>query len=408
MLILKGNLIDATGTEMKKNALVAIEEEKIIYVGDADKFQYPEKSTVMDVGSGTIMPGFIDQHIHFGIGSVDLTKVYLRDDIQKAMLSVYELNVMLNAGFTSVRETGGISTSFEEALSEGWIKGPRLFSAGKMITQTGGHADFIQNFPIEFTKMRATHTRIADGIDDCRRAAREQFRSGAKFLKIMTTGGITSQGDGNRESQFSIDEIKVFVEEADMHDTYVSAHAQGTAGIKNALLGGVKSIEHGIFMDDECIELMLKNDAYLVPTFTIVNSYLDNRDILPPWILEKLLASNEEHFLSAQKCFEAGVKIGLGSDLSNDPKICPFGTNGREFLFLTKIGMSPMQAIIAGTKTGAELMKRKDLGTIVAGKLADLCVCIGNPIENIELLANPENIKIVIQNGKIVKNTIGG
>lgn len=407
MIILYGRIIDGSGKEPILNGAAALENGKIIYAGPAEGLKCPDDAEKLYIGSGTIMPGFIDQHIHFGVGAVDLTKVYMRDDIQKAMLAVSEMQALLNAGFTSVREAGGISTSFQEPLREGWVKGPRIMSAGKFIVQTGGHADFIQKFPIEFTKQRVTHTRIADGIDDCRRAAREQFRSGAKFLKIMTSGGITSQGDGNRESQFSLDEIRTIVEEAQMHDTYVSAHAQGTAGIKNALKGGVKSIEHGMFMDDECIELMLKCGAWLIPTFTIIDSYLNNRDKLPPWIVEKLMLSKTEHLLSAKRCYEAGVKIGLGADLTNDPEICPFGINGREFRLLTDIGMTPMEAIVAGTKTGSEIIGMADkIGTVEAGKTADLVACAGDPPEDIGLLEDPDNIKLVIQGGRIVKNLL--
>lgn len=225
MIVIFGRIIDGKGTAPIENGTVVLKDDVIEYCGAAEGARYPEGAKTISVGSGTILPGFIDQHIHFGMGAVDLTKVYMRDDIQKAMLAVKEMQTLLNAGFTSVREAGGISASFQEPLSEGWVKGPRVISAGKFIVQTGGHADFIQKFPVEFTKQRITHTRIADGVDDCRKAAREQFRSGAKFLKIMTSGGITSQGDGNRESQFSLDEIKTIVEEAQMHDTYVSAHA---------------------------------------------------------------------------------------------------------------------------------------------------------------------------------------
>lgn len=409
MIALFGRLIDGRGNAPVENGALVIDGDKIAYSGEAAGAVYPEGTEVISVGAGTILPGFIDQHLHFGMGAVDLTRVYMRDDIQKAMLAVNEMGVLLNAGFTSVREAGGISTSFQEPLREGWVKGPRIISAGKFIVQTGGHADFIQRFPIEFTKQRISHTRIADGVDDCRRAAREQFRSGARFLKIMTSGGITSQGDGNRESQFSLEEIRTIVEETQLHDTYVSAHAQGTAGIKNALLGGVKSIEHGMFMDDECIELMLKNDAWLIPTFTIIDCYLKNTHRLPPWIVDKLMASRDEHLISAKRCFAAGVTIGFGSDLTNDPDICPFGVNGREFRLLTEIGLSPMQAIIAGTRTGAEVIGMGDkLGTLERGKLADVAVCAGNPLTDIALLEDPDNITLVIKDGRIEKRISQG
>lgn len=162
-----------------------------------------------------------------------------------------------------------------------------------------------------------------------------------------------------------------------------------------------------MFMDDECIELMLLKKAWLIPTFTIIDCYLKNTDKLPPWIVDKLMASREEHLISARRCYAAGVKIGLGADLTNDPIICPFGINGREFRLLTQTGMTPMEAIVAGTKTGAEIINMEArLGTLEPGKLADIAVCAGNPIDDISLLEKPENIVLVIKDGIIEKNTL--
>ncbi len=404
MNILKGRVIDGNGGKPIEKGIVAVDGSKIVYVGEEAGYAVSPEDRVFDFSGNTIMPGFIEQHTHFGFGTVNLMNLYTHDDVQKGILSARELAVFLNSGFTSVRECGGLATSFVEPIANGVIKGPRLFPAGKFLTQTGGHADVVQTMPVEFTNIRVSHTRIVDGRDDCRKAAREQFRSGAKFLKIMTTGGITTEGDGNKESQFSPEEISVFVEEAEMHDTYVSAHAEGTQGIKNALKCGVKSIEHGMFMDDECIELMVKNEAWLIPTFTIIDTYLRKLDKLAPRVREKVLASSDAHKESVRRCYEAGVKIGFGSDLTDDKEICPFGINGREFELLTKIGMTPMEAITAGTKTGAEITKMSDkVGTLEVGKLADITVCRGDPITDIKILSEPDNIMFVMLDGDVMK-----
>ncbi|MBW2370873.1 MAG: amidohydrolase family protein, partial [Deltaproteobacteria bacterium] len=385
--VIKGRVIDGTGSDPIEHGIVVVEDKKIAAVCREDAYELPEAAEVFEVDNATIMPGFIDLHIHYGLGTTNLVDVYLRNDIEKAMMAVFEMGKTIEAGFTSVREAGGLANFFKGPIAEGFVQGPRICAAGQYLTQTGGHADLIQKLPVSFTRERVTHTCIADGVPACREAARLQFRNGADFLKIMTTGGVTSQGDGNRESQFSLSEIRAFVEEAEMHDTYVATHAHGTQGIKNALLGGVKSIEHGMFYDDECIELMIRNNAYLVPTFTIVNTYMENLDKLPPWVVDKITASHEAHFVSARRCYEAGVKIGLGSDLIGDPKVCPFGINGREFELLTKIGMSPMEAIVAGTRTASELMRMPDkIGTLGPGKLADITVCTGNPLDDISIL----------------------
>lgn len=404
MLVLKGNIIDGKQKDVLNNKILLIEENKIKGIQNDSEFEIPESAEIIEVKNGTIMPGLIDCHVHYGIGTTNFVDVYMRDNVQKTMMSVMEMKQTLNAGFTSVREAGGLSTSFKEPLEKGWVTGPRICSAGQFISQTGGHGDCVQKFPISLNRERNTHACIVDGKDSCRKAARIQFRNGADYLKIMTSGGVTSQGDGNRESQFSIEEIKTFVEEAQLRGTYVATHAQGTSGIENALKCGVNSIEHGMFMDDECIELMIKNDAYLVPTFTIVNSYLSNLKKLPVWVADKIEKSYEEHFVSVKRCYNAGVKIALGSDIIGDPDICPFGINGREFEYLTRIGMSPMESIMAGTKTASKLMLMEDkIGTLEAGKLADVIICEGNPLKDISILGNADKIKIVIKDGKLIK-----
>lgn len=169
------------------------------------------------------------------------------------------------------------------------------------------------------------------------------------------------------------------------------------------------SIEHGVFLDDECIELMVKNNVYLVPTFAIVQKYMDFIDFLPPWIVPKVKSSYEAHYVSVQKAHEAGIKIGLGADFLGDPNICPYGKNGLEFELLSKAGLSPMETIISATKIGAELMKMPDkIGRLSAGYLADVVVVAGNPLDDLSLLADPENIKVVIKDGKIEKISTKG
>ena len=407
MIVLKGRIIDGTGGPQIEHGAVVLEGNKIKLVCRESELPTYESAEIIDVGDGTILPGFVDAHLHFGMGSINQMEVYLLSEVEKALLSVKEMECTLDAGFTSVREAGGISAEFLHPLAMGWIKGPRICSGGRLLSQTGGHGDSLQRFPRSFAKERMSHAFIVDGKDACREAARMQFRSGAKFLKIVTTGGISSQGDGNRESQFSLEEIKVFVEEAELHNTYVAAHAQGTQGIKNALKCGVKSIEHGMFMDDECIELMLKNDAYLVPTLGVVDKYLENKDKLPKWIVEKLLDSYEAHRKSVKACYKAGIKIALGTDMMGDPIFCPPGYNGLEFSKLTEIGMSNMEAIVAGTRTGSELMLMADkIGTLEAGKFADVAICSGNPLKDISAVSMAENIRMVISDGKVIKNEL--
>ena len=264
-----------------------------------------------------------------------------------------------------------------------------------------------QRFQKEFN-VRNPVGVLADGPDEIRKACRDQFRAGADFIKITTTGGVTSQGDSPSHAQYTVEEIKVAVEEADMHGTYVSSHAQTLRGIKNVLKAGVMSIEHCFQVDDEVLELFAKTGAWIVPTFTILQCYLSHIELMPPDVAAKARWAGDLHFESIATARKAGIKIGYGTDLISDPVVCPYGENNlKEFHYLSKIGMSPMETIMAATKTGSEIIMRdKEVGSLEAGKLADITVCDGNPLENIDILTSINNIKLVMIDGKIKKDIL--
>ncbi len=406
MLVLKGRVIDGTGNDPIENGVVVLEENKIKLVCKENEYSIPEGAEVIELVDCTIMPGFIEQHTHIGVGTANSLMMYTQSIYDKTCQAISDMQKLIDAGFTTIRETGGFANHLSESIQKGLILGTRICASGKVISQTGGHTDFYQKFPVSFAST-ANFSIIADGISAVREAVRMQFREGAQFIKTCTTGGVTSQGDQNTHSQYSMSEIMVMVEEAEMHGSYVAAHAQGTQGIKNALKAGVKSIEHGTFMDEECVELMVKNGAWLVPTFSIPHTYVQNIDRMPSWVVQKIQSSYEAHYKSFEMCYKAGIKIGFGADFLGDPDICPYGKNGMEFERLVFAGMSPMEAIVAATKTGSEIIMRQDeLGTLEVGKLADVTIAKGNPLEDITILTNPENIKMVIVDGKIVKNII--
>lgn len=408
MLAIKGRVIDATGAAPLEKGTVMIDGNRIAAVCSAGEYIPAEGTQVIDVGDGTIMPGFIDQHVHIGcLGSANLEKTYSLTVYEKTCQAVYDMERMLEAGFTSVRECGGFGSHLREPIKKGLVRGPRITAAGRTITQTGGHADNYQKFPPEFN-VRNEVAILVDGVDEMRRACRTQFRDGADFIKIMTTGGVTSQGDSPTHRQFSDSEILAAVEEADMHGTYVASHAQTLPGIKSALRCGVKSIEHVFELDDEAVELFLRNGAWIIPTFTVLECYLRRPELLPGAVLEKAKWARDIHRRSIEKAYKAGIKIGFGSDLLSDPEIAPYGERAlEEFRHLSEIGMSPMEAIIAATRTGAEITAKADeLGTIEPGKLADITVCAGNPLLDIGTITRIDNIKLVVQDGKIVKNIL--
>lgn len=403
MYVIKGRVIDGNGGLIEHGVLVT-DGNRIKTVCDEKDFVMPEEAEELKVRNATIMPGFIEQHVHLGLGTANYLMVYYKTDVQKTCQAVHDMEKLIEAGFTSVREVGGFGNYLAEAVEEGLVKGPRICSSGKIISMTGGHGDFIQKLPISANAERNHVAIIADGVDEVRKACRMQFREGAKFIKTMTTGGVTSQADSPKASQYTLSEIRTMVEEAELRGSYVSSHAQTLTGIKNALKGGIKSIEHGMELDDECIELFHKTGAWLVPTFTIVKTYMDHLDLLPPYAAEKILIANKNHLASFKKAYDAGIKIGFGADLVGDKNICPYGIDGMEFVLLNQAGMTPMETIIAATKTGSELIMREDeLGTLEPGKLADITICEGNPLEDISILADVNNIKLVLLDGKPVK-----
>ena len=404
MYVIKGRVIDGNGNTIEKGVVVT-DGNKIKAVCEEAAFVMPPDAEVLEVKDATIMPGFIEQHVHLGLGTANYLMVYYKTDVQKTCQAVHDMEKLIEAGFTSVREVGGFGNYLAEAVEEGLVKGPRICSSGKIISMTGGHGDFIQKLPISANAERNHVSVIADGVDEVRKACRMQFREGAKFIKTMTTGGVTSQADSPKASQYTLSEIRTMVEEAELRGSYVSSHAQTLTGIKNALKGGIKSIEHGMELDDECIELFHKTGAWLVPTFTIVKTYMDHLDLLPPYAAEKILIANKNHLASFKKAYDAGIKIGFGADLVGDKNICPYGIDGMEFVLLNQAGMTPMETIIAATKTGSELIMREDeLGTLEPGKLADITICEGNPLEDISILADVNKIKLVLLDGKLVKN----
>ena len=410
MLVLKGRVIDGTGSAPIEKGAVVVDGKIIKSVCNEREYVELPDAEVIDIEDGTIMPGFIDLHTHLGcMGTTNAIMVYTLSPYEKTCQAVHDMARLLEVGFTSVREVGGFANYLKDPIAKGLVAGPRITAAGQVLTQTGGHNDLIHKFPVSFHE-RVDSSIIVDGIDEVRKGCRLQFRAGADFIKIMTTGGVTSQGDSPKNRQFSDSEIMAAVEEAEMQGTYVATHAQTLPGIKSSLRCGVKSIEHVFEIDDEAIELFLENDAWIIPTFTILRCYIDRIDMLPVTVAEKARWAYEMHRNSISRAYKAGIKIGYGTDLISDPDICPYGEkNLMEFFYLSEIGMTPMEAIMAATKTASEVtMKADQVGTLEAGKLADITVCTGNPLEDIKILTQIDNIKLVVLDGKVIKNVLQG
>ena len=395
-----GRLIDGTGGTPKQNVVVLVDGGKIVSVG----VELPAGATVIDLGGRTLLPGFIDCHVHLAgrvIGEGEnWDDAAVRDLPQEdAIRGVRNAKATLEAGFTTVRNVGASDFSdiaLRNAIRQGVVPGPRIVAAGNSIGITGGHCD--TNGYIPGILEGGPEQGIADGDDQILKAVRYQVKHGADVIKTCATGGVLSEGDAVGVQQYSDEELKVLVTEAHLTGRKVAAHAHGAAGIKAALRAGVNSIEHGSMTDDEAIALFKSTGAFLVPTLMAQESVdkLAKSGVLKGQRAEKALYIAPLARENVKKAIAAGVKIALGTDSG----VFPHGKNAHEFELMVGFGMKPMDAIVAGTRGAAELLGLdKELGTVEAGKVADLVAVDGNPLDDVKTLTAPA---FVMHEGKVV------
>ncbi|MEK6333341.1 MAG: amidohydrolase family protein [Acidobacteriota bacterium] len=399
-------LIDGTGAPAIRNAIVIVTNNQITAVGEAGSVRVPSGAKVIDLGDVTLLPGFIDAHTHL-IGRVlgdpegDMSTV--RDfDSFGAILGVLHARDTLMAGFTSVRNVGASGRfddmALRKAINEGWTPGPRMETAGHAIGIAGGHCD--DNGFKPGIAERGPMEGIANGPEEIRAAVRYQIKYGADVIKTCATGGVLSEGDAVGATQYSFEELKALVDEANKLERKVAAHAHGTEGIKLAVRAGVSSIEHGSFLDDEAARMMAERGTFLVPT------------LMAGEAVERAAKNGVLKGLRAEKAFAAasamrrGIKIAAANKvqiaLGTDAGVFPHGTNAREFFLLVEWGgLSNMEAIIAGTMNGARLLGwDKHLGSLSAGKWADIVAVSGDPLKDIHAM---EKVTFVMKNGVVYK-----
>jgi imidazolonepropionase-like amidohydrolase len=378
MVLAGGRVFDGTGSDPAP-ADVAIEDGRIVAVGtglDGDE--------AVDVTGRTILPGFFDCHVHVVLSEVNPWAIAQRPFSLQFYEAADNLRRTLATGVTSVRDAGGADLGIKEAVDRGLVPGPRLQISIIMVGQTGGHGDDWYPSGIEiplFVPHPGRPSGTVDGVDAIRHKVRELRRDGADVIKLYTSGGVLSPRDDPRHAHFRPAEIEALVEEATAAGLFVMAHAQGAEGIKNAVRAGVRSIEHGIYLDDEAIELMLRHGAWFVPTLVAPQGILDAVDAganLPPAVVDKARMVLDIHRSAFRRAVEAGVRIAMGTDSG----VTPHGRNLRELELMVAGGMTPAAALEAATRSAAQLLGVDDeLGTVEEGKLADLVVLGGDPYD---------------------------
>jgi imidazolonepropionase-like amidohydrolase len=402
-------VLDGTGAAPIANGVVVVENDRIIAIGPAASVQVPAGARRVDLGDATLLPGFIDMHVHLVGREIEDPGAFeqgVKDYPGFAVaLATEHARRTLMAGFTSVRMVGAYGfedIGLKRAIDGGYVQGPRIQSAGHALGITGGHCDENSYRPglIDGTP----ETGIADGVEEVRRSVRYQVKYGADVIKTCATAGVLSGGtQGIGASQYSLEELTVMVDEARKLGRKVAAHAHGTEGIKIATRAGVASIDHGSFLDEEGARLMKEKGTFFVPTMMAAEAVLRAADAgtMPPLVAEKSRAAGAAMRNATKLAKAAGVTIALGTDAG----VGRHGQNGHEFTLMVQWGgLTPMESIVAGTSSAARLLGWDDrLGTLAVGKLADLVAVPGDPTRDITAM---ERVSFVMKNGVVFKGEV--
>ena len=400
-IIYTSSYIDVINQKVLKDYSITIEENKIVSIDKG--FIDIDNNDLIDLRGMTVMPGLMDMHVHFGQEYQSKAKRPSKIEREtSAILAAKHALITLKSGFTTVRQVGDsgmVAISLRDLINSKQIIGPRIYTSGKSIATTGGHADPTNGKDKDSYNYPVAEDGVINGPYDAYTAVRQRYKDGADGIKLTVTGGVLSVAKSGENPQFSQEEVEAVVKAAKDYGMWVAVHAHGSIGMKRAVIAGVDSVEHGTFMTDEVMDLMIKNDTYYVPTisageFVAEKSKIDN--YFPEIVRPKAASVGPQIGSTFAKAYKKGVKIAFGTDAG----VQPHGTNWKEFVYMVQYGMPPIETIESATIKTAQLLGiESDLGSIDVGKIADLVAVQGNPLKDIYSM---KNISFVMKNGEVI------
>lgn len=400
-----GNILDTKSGKILSKKTIVVENDKIIDVLDGYVKVSSSKDKLIDLKSKVVLPGLIDMHVHIEEEFSPNTRLegYILNEADIALNSTVYAKKTLMAGFTTVRDLGGtgVNISVRNSINAGKVVGPRILTAGKFIASTGGHGDPTNGASRKYIGDPGPKDGVVNSVDDAKKAVRQRYKNGADVIKITATGGVLSVAKSGDNPQFTIEEIKAICDTAKDYGMHVAAHAHGDLGMQRAVIGGVKTIEHGTYMSDKTMELMKQYNAYLVPTITAGKEVVEKAKIkgfYPDIVVPKALAVGPQ----IQGTFARAYKKGVGIAFGTDAGVFKHGENGKEFGFMVEAGMPAIEALQSATITNAMILKMTDeIGQIKKGFFADIIAVDEDPTKNIKTM---ENVVFVMKEGTVYKN----
>jgi imidazolonepropionase-like amidohydrolase len=395
-------LIDVENGKVLRDRQILINEDRIVAIGN----EVDSVEDAVHYSLDTCMPGLMDMHVHLDgqLSPNGYIKRFRNNEADQALIAANYANITLQAGFTTVRNPGdrfNVTVALRNAISKGIATGPRIYTAGKSLATTGGHADPTNGYRHDLMGDPGPEQGVVNGVEDARKAVRQRYKEGADFIKVTATGGVLSLAKNGQNPQFTMEELAAVIQTANDYDMHVAAHAHGSEGIKRAVTAGIRSIEHGTFMTDEIMQLMKKHGTYYVPTISAGRFVADKAaedGYFPAEVRPKAAAVGPRIQETFARAYNAGVTIAFGTDCG----VSPHGTNAQEFIYMVEAGMPAMEAIQAATLTSAKLLRIEDeLGSISEGKLADIIAVNGDPLEDISILGQ---VSFVMKAGEVYRN----